>query len=169
MSTSTQTVQVSDTAGNLYTDAVSQAQSTDGHQLHMFYARNIAAGPNTVTASFSSTNNHPWLAIYEFRGLSATMPLDQTARAQGFSAAPSTGATATTSSPNELVVAALGMPATSSGMVSAGSGFSLLQQDTNTSRAANESQFVSVIGQYSGTFQLSTSVNWSAILATFKQ
>src|SRR5262249_253097 len=83
MSTTTQTVKVRDWVGNTYTDAVSQAQTADGHQIHIFYAKNIRGGTNTVTANFSSTNNHPWIAIYEYSGLSASNPLDQVAHAQG--------------------------------------------------------------------------------------
>src|SRR5205823_752558 len=77
MSTTWQTVNVTDSAGNVYTDAASQGQTADGHQIHVFYAKNIAGGANTVNAAFSSTNNHPWLAIFEFSGLSTTNPLDQ--------------------------------------------------------------------------------------------
>src|SRR5581483_1647463 len=100
MSGTSQTVSVSDSVGNVYADAVSQAQTGDGHQVHIFYAANVAGGANTVTASFSGTNNHPWLAVYEYSGVSA---LDQTAAAQGASAFASTGATANTSSANELL------------------------------------------------------------------
>ena len=41
MSTTSQTVSVTDSAGNVYADAVAQAQSTDGHQIHLFYAKNV--------------------------------------------------------------------------------------------------------------------------------
>jgi hypothetical protein len=59
MSTSSQTVALSDKTGNIYVDAVAQTQTTDGHQIHIFYAKNILSGANTVTASFSEANNHP--------------------------------------------------------------------------------------------------------------
>src|SRR5438876_3951845 len=42
MSTANQTVTVTDSNGNAYTDAVAQAQTTDGHQVHIFYAPNVA-------------------------------------------------------------------------------------------------------------------------------
>ena len=168
MSTTSQTVTVTDSAGNAYIDAVAQAQSTDGHQVHIFYARNVKAGANTVIATFSSTNNHPWLAIYEYKGLSATSPLDQTAHAQGASSTPNSGATAPTISANELVFAAAGMPASYTGTAAAGSGYALLQQDTSTSRAANEARTVASTGSYQGTFSLSAAANWTAVVATFK-
>ncbi len=167
LSTTSQTVAVTDSAHNTYLDAVAQAQTGDAHQVHIFYASNVAGGPNTVTATFSSINNHPWLAIYEYSGLSATSPLDQTSRAQGSSASPNSGATAPTASPNELVFAATGLPASYKGTTTPGSGYTLQQQDTGTSRAANEAAAVSATGSYAGTFSLSSSTNWSAVLATF--
>src|SRR5579864_9185983 len=167
MSSTTQTVALTDSLGNVYTDAVSQAQTTDGHQVHIFYAKSILGGANTVKATFSATNNHPWLAIYEYRGLSATKPLDQTAHAQGSSSAPNSGATATTLSANELVFAGMGLPSTYTGTVSTGTGYSFLQRDTSTSPADNEAQGVNATGAYAGTFTVTPSTNWSAIVATF--
>lgn len=167
MSTATQTVGVTDSAHNTYTDAVAQAQTTDGHQVHIFYASNVAGLGNTVTATFSGTNNHPWLAIYEYSGLSTLGPLDQTAHAQGSSTTPSSGATLTTTHANELLFAGLGMVNNNSGTVTAGSGYALQQQDTNLSRAANETLAVSSTGAYTGNFTLSSLTNWSAVLATF--
>ena len=122
----------------------------------------------TVKATFSAINNHPWLAIYEYRGLSTTNPLDQTASAQGNSATPNSGATATTASANELLFAATGLPSSYSGTVTAGNGYTILRQDTNTSPADNEGVAVTSTGAYAATFSVSPSTNWSAVLATFK-
>jgi subtilisin family serine protease len=168
ISTTWQTVNVTDTRGNIYADAVNQAQSADGHQLHLFYAKNIAAGSNTVTATFSSTNNHPYLAIYEYAGLSTTSPLDQTAHAQGASSLPDTGSTAPTASASELVFAATGLPATYTGVVVSGSGYSLLQQDTGSERTATESALATSPGSIRGTFNLSPGTYWSVVVATFQ-
>jgi hypothetical protein len=168
MSTTSQTVTLSDSAGNTYVQAVAQLQTSDGSQIHLFYAKNILGAPNTVTATFSSTNNHPWLAIYEEKGLNTTNPLDQTAHAQGGNTSPNSGATPTTTSANELVFAGTGLPSSYTGTQTAGSGYTLLQNDTATSPAANESMLVISTGSYAATFTLSTSANWSAIVATFK-
>jgi len=169
MSSTSQTVTITDSAGNSYVDAVSQAQTSDGHQVHILYAKNIKAGANTVTATFSATNNHPWLAIYEYSGLSTTNPLDRTAHAQGSSASPNSGASAITTNANELVFAAAGFVNNYAGTATAGSGYTLQQQDTGTSRAVTETTIVASTGTYAGTFTLSTSTNWSAVLATFQQ
>ena len=166
-STTSQTVTVSDTANNSYSLAVSQTQTTDSHQIRLFYATSGTSGPNTVTATFSATNNHPWLAVFEYTGAST---LDQTAHAQGSGTSPNTGLTATTASNNELVFAGLAVPNNSTATATAGTGFQMLLQDAppNTSRAATEGQIVSITGQYAGTFSLSASTNWSAVVATFK-
>jgi len=168
MSTTSQTVNVTDSAGNVYIDAVTQAQTSDGHQLHLFYARNILGGANTVTATFSGTNNHPWLAVYEYHGLSTTLPLDRTSGAQGRNTAVSSGSTLVTSSANELVFAGVGLPSGYSGTETVGSGFVLGQRNTSTSPGATESALVTTTGSYTGTFALSSSTNWSALVATFK-
>ena len=168
MSTTSQTVTLADSAGNTYVEAVAQAQTSDGSQIHLFYAKNSLGAPNTVTATFSSTNNHPWLAIYEFRGLNTINPLDQTASAQGSGTTPNSGATPTTTSANELVFAAMGLPSSFRGTQTAGAGFSFLQQDTSTSPAANESMLVISTGSYTATFTLGGSANWTAIIATFQ-
>ncbi|HKW96306.1 MAG TPA: hypothetical protein VJN43_01175, partial [Bryobacteraceae bacterium] len=153
---------------NIYADAVTQTQDADGHQVHIFYAKNIKASANTVTATFSAANNHPWMAVFEYSGLSTTAPLDRTAHAQGSSTAPNTGPTTTTSSANELVFAGIGLPASYTGTTTAGSGFTLLQQNTTTSRAGAEARVVAATGAYSGTFTLNIAANWSAAIATFK-
>src|SRR5947209_17064281 len=170
MSSATQTVSISDTGGNTYTRAVAQVQSADGHQIRLFYAKNIVGGANTVTASFSGANNHPWLSIYEISGLSTTSPLDQTASAQGSnSASVSTGPTAATQSNNEFVFVGSGFNTPSfNGTVTAGTGYTLAQQDTTNSRAANESLLSSSPSSFTGKFTLSNSANWSALIATFK-
>src|SRR5207248_318307 len=128
MSTTWQGVNVTDSAGNIYIDAVSQMQTSDGSQIHLFYAKNIAGGTNTVTATFSSSNNHPWLALYEIAGLSTTNPLDVTAHVQGSSASPA--APVTTSTGPEFVFAGLGLPASFTGSVTSNKDL----QDTGTSR-----------------------------------
>jgi len=168
MSTTSQTVALTDSAGNAYTDAVAQGQSIDGHQIHVFYAKNIKGGVNTVIARFSSTNPHPWLAIFEYSGLSLASPLDQTAHAQGTSSSASSGATGTTKNPNELVFAAVGAPATAySGSFAAGSGYTILLENTNTSKAADEALIAGATGSFNGKFGLNSSTNWSSVIATF--
>jgi YD repeat-containing protein len=167
MATTTQTVSVTDTLGNAYSSAVSHAQSSDGHQILILYAMNIQAGSNTVTATFSASNARSWVAVFEYSGLGTAVALDRTAHAQGNSRNPNSGATSTTTAARELVFAALGLPYNYSGTVTAGTSYTLLLQDTTTSRAATEARSVTATGAYSGTFTLSANANWSAAVATF--
>src|SRR5207248_5091308 len=141
--------------------------TADGHQTHIFYAKNIAGGANTVTATFSATNNHPWVAIYEYSGLSTTNPIDQVARAQGSDNSPFSGLITTTSD-NELEFTATGLPASYTGSVMPGPGYTMQLQDTGTSRAANETDVLtSASNQYPGRFNLSSNTNWTIVVATF--
>jgi len=169
MSTLTQTVQVTDSLGNVYKDAVSQVQADDGHQIHIVYASNVLPGVNTVTATFSSINNHPWLAIFEYSGVTRNNPLDVTSSAQGSGALASSGDPAQTRAANELVFAGVGLPSSSSAAMNAGPGFVLESQDANTpgSRAGVEDEMTTSTGSFAGVFSLSASSNWSVALATF--
>src|SRR5207237_10293650 len=110
----------------------------------------------------------PWLAIYEYTGLSKTAPLDQIAHAQGSSTTANSGTTAPTTGSNELVLAAAGLPASYTGTAAAGSGYAMMQQDTGTSRAANEAAVVNSTGLFAGVFGLTPGTNWTAVVATFK-
>ncbi len=164
MSTTFQSVSVSDSAGNTYTNAVTQAQDNDGHQIHIFYAKNIAGGLNTVTAKFSAINNHPWLSIFEYQGLSKTNPLDQTAGAEGYSSIATTRMVTTNGT--ELIFAAGGAPATSyTGTFTAGSGYWQEQMDIGTSKAETEHRVMS--GAVAGSYTLSGNTNWSTAVASF--
>jgi subtilisin family serine protease len=168
MSSTGQTVSLSDSLGNTYASAVSQVQSADGHQTYILYAKNVRAGSNTVRATFSGANNHPFLAIYEFAGLSATNPLDQTASGQAVDSASIVVSPRTTGTANELIFMGAGFPYSWGGNVTAGGGFTMGLQDIATSRAASEFRIVSATGSYSGGFGLSALANWSGVLATFR-
>jgi hypothetical protein len=168
MSSSTQTVTLTDSLGNVYVQAAAQVQNSDGSQIHLFYAKNILGAADTVTATFSATNNHPWLAIYEYTGLSTTNPLDQTASAQGNVANLSIGPTGVTTTAKELVFAGFGFPASFNGTQTVGAGFTMLQNDTSTSPGATESMLVNATGSYTATFTVSSSINCTGIVATFK-
>ncbi len=85
----------------------------------IFYAKNIAAGSNTVTVSFNQLAAFVDVRIVEYSGADTTNPLDVTAGAAGSSISPSSGA-ATTTAANELIFGA-GM--TGDGYASGGAGF----------------------------------------------
>jgi len=167
MSTLTQTVSISDTTGNTYVEAIRQNQDQNEHQIHTFYASGIVGGPITVRADFSDTNDHPWLAAFEYSGIRATNPLDQVARAQGFGANDSSGNTPPTTAPYELLFAGTGQSPTTYDPVQAGPGYVLYQTDPGPSRAAVEAVAVNATGSYAATFTTNDVQIWSASLATF--
>jgi hypothetical protein len=62
---------------------------------------------------------------------------------------------------------ATGLPSSYTGTTTAGSGYALLEKNPTGSPAANESELATSTGTYTGTFTLSASANWSALVATF--
>ena len=167
MTTTVQTVTVADTLGNTFQPAVSQKQTFSGYQIALYYAVNAKTGPDTVTASFSNTNAHPWLALYEYSGVNA---LDTVAHNQGVGSILSTGAAPQTSLATELVFTGFGFPAATSAAFVPGSGFTLDQQQPaqGWSRAATEVATVAVAGSYAGAASLNGKSAWAGVMATFK-
>jgi hypothetical protein len=72
----------------------------------IFYRIAAAAEPSTVTVGSYGTATRLGLHVYEYRGIAYSAPLDQTASSAGSGTALSTGTTATTIQPVELLVAA---------------------------------------------------------------
>ncbi len=174
-SSTSQTCTISDNHSNVYTQAVSQQQTSDGHTTRIYYAKNVTGGSTTVTASFYSsgtpaTNNHPWISIHEVSGADVTSPLDRTVGAQANGYQIDTGLTAATTADNEIIFSVLGLPSGFTGVVSAGAGYAIINQDPTTgmSRAACEVAFTASQTTYNATYTLDNGTNWSACLATFK-
>jgi len=168
MSTTTQTVTISDTTGNSYVEAVRQVQDQDSHQIRVFYASGIVGGAITVRADFSDNNDHPWLAAFEYAGIRTGNPLDQIAHAQGFGTNDNSGSTPPTTHPYELLFAGTGQLPTTYDPVTAGPGYVMYQRDGGSSRAAVEAVVVNSAGSYSAAFTTNDVQVWSAVLATFR-
>ncbi len=169
-STTSQTCTVTDNHSNVYTQAVSQQQTADGHTVRIYYAKNVTGGTTTVTATFSASNNHPWIFIAEVSGADTTSPLDKTVGAQANGYQIDTGYTAATTANDELIFSVLGLPSSYTGVVSAGDGYYLIAQDPTAglSRAAAETATAATQQAYHATYLLDNGTNWSACLATFK-
>ena len=73
---------VTDSRGNVYTRAVGPTTNT-GIQQSIYYAKNIAAGSNTVTVAFSPAASYPDVRVLEYSGRDPTSPLDGKAGASG--------------------------------------------------------------------------------------
>src|SRR5678815_6134346 len=95
---------VTDTRGNIYTRAIGPTTTT-GLQQSIYYAKNIAAGANTVTVTFNKAAAYPDVRILEYSGLDKTSPLDTGAAASGSGTAANSGAVVTTSA-SELIFGA---------------------------------------------------------------
>jgi uridylate kinase len=63
--------------------ATSTYSSSEDQSLAIYYARNIKAGPNTVTVSFGG--GHPWrrILVAEYQGIDPINPVDVVASNQG--------------------------------------------------------------------------------------
>ncbi len=152
---------VTDTRGNTYTLAIGPTTGT-GLRQSIYYAKNIAAGTNTVTVTFSKAAAFVDVRVLEYSGLDTTNPLDKTAGAVGSGTAASSGA-ATTTAANELIFGA-GM--TAAVFTGAGSGF-ISRIITTPDADIAEDRTVSATGSYSATATNNTS-NWVMQMATFK-
>lgn len=158
---------VIDSLGNSYVLAAGPLKGTALTQA-IYYAKNILAGSNTVTVTFSKAAVFPDIRILEYKGLSTTAPLDVTAGATGTSgsnASVSSGS-ATTTSANELIFGA-GM--TNGAFSKAGTSFKaeVITADGDIA----EDEVVSVTGSYSATASLGNygSQKWIMQMVTLKQ
>ena len=95
---------VTDSRGNNYALAAGPTAGS-GLTQAIYYAKNIAAGSNTVTVRFNTSATEPELRIFEYAGLDTANPLDQSASATGSAVITDSGP-ATTTAPNELIFAA---------------------------------------------------------------
>ena len=71
---------VTDSKGNTYALAAGPTKAT-GLTSALYYAKNIAAGTNTVTVKFSATAHSPNVNVLEYSGLDTANPLDAMASA----------------------------------------------------------------------------------------
>lgn len=82
---------VTDTRGNAYALVVpSPGSATYG--LALYVAKDIAAGANTVTVAFSAQTVYTEVRVVEYRGVSASQPIDVMHQGTGTSATSSSGA-----------------------------------------------------------------------------
>jgi hypothetical protein len=93
---------LSDTAGNSYIEVGTELRVPGQFRLRLYYAKNIAGGPNTVMATFGGTVAAAEVYIHEYSGADLVAPLDVQSGLTGTSATATSG-TATTTSANDLV------------------------------------------------------------------
>ena len=90
-------VTVVDSRGNAYASVAPRRTWGSNWSEQTFFAKNVAAGPNTVTATFA-TSIAGWAIVYvhEYAGIDKLKPLDGTVGAIGSAAAMSSGSLTTT-------------------------------------------------------------------------
>ena len=72
----TKTCTVADSLGNTYTSILKTSDTTDDQSSQIFYAKNIAGGACTVTATFSVSAAFRRLVMHESSGADTAAPLD---------------------------------------------------------------------------------------------
>lgn len=109
-------VTLSDTRGNAFFSAVGPTAWGSCCSAQIFYAKNIAGGANTVTATFQTpVTSFGLVYIHEYSGIETTAPVDIVSAALGSGPNMNSGS-ATTTNPNDLLFGA----GVSSSVVTAG-------------------------------------------------
>ena len=157
---------VTDSKGNVYTQAVGPTVLSGQLSQAIYYAKNIqaaAANTNTVTVQFSVAAKYADIRILEFSGLDTTNPVDVTAAATGTTATSSSGA-ATTTNGNDLIFGANTVATATSGP---GPGFTSLIITPPDGDIA-EYAAVSAAGSYSATAPLYGAGPWVMQMVAFR-
>ena len=172
------TVIVTDTAGNTYTaDADVQngvSGSATGVRTLIFSAlvTNTLVAGNSIISTISPAVVSKMMSSSYFSGL-AVAARDKVASATGASTSPSSGSTATTTQPDELLIGAVGVETTGTGSAfTAGSGYiALASANVNSATGLGiypEYQITNAIGTYAGNGSLASSRTWAAAVVTYK-
>ena len=159
----TTSVTITDSRGNSYTSTAAAAKFDGGRSsAQVFYAKNITAGANTVTATFAtSVSSFGLLYVQEYAGLDRNSPLDVTTSATGVSgSAMSSGSIGTTNAGDLLV----GAGASSASVTQPGSGYTI--RSTGSGNVI-EDRVVTTTGSYSAS-ATHNGTYWVMQLAAFK-
>ncbi|HTL18562.1 MAG TPA: fibronectin type III domain-containing protein, partial [Patescibacteria group bacterium] len=164
---------VTDTAGNTYTLATSNYSSKGDQSLAIHYAKNIHAGPNTVTVNFGGSHDFRRILIAEYRGLDPLNPVDVMGKNQGNANtgkdSVSSGTVVTTSS-GDLIFGAV-ENYNVNGTVSAGTGFTMRDfvMDKGVIETAFEDRIATSAGSVAATFTFSHPDGYIAEVVAFRK
>jgi glucose/arabinose dehydrogenase/PKD repeat protein len=152
---------VSDSNGNTYAAATARTAWGSGWSAQTFYAKNIKAGANTVTATFGTAiSSFGIVYIHEYSGLDPANPLDVASSAVGTTAAMSSGSVATTHA-NDLL---FGAGASANSVTAVGAGYTARSQDFDN---LTEDRNVTATGSYAATATQNANA-WVMQLVAFK-
>jgi uncharacterized repeat protein (TIGR01451 family) len=117
---------VTDTRGNIYRRALQLDETLDTVTLGLYYAENIASGPNTVTVSDTLTGGTLRFSIFEYAGVATSNSLDGAAvTAEGVASSANSGAVTTTAN-GDLILGV--MSTAEAATFTAGSGFTIQER-----------------------------------------
>jgi hypothetical protein len=160
------TFTVTDTNGNVYQHALTQANTIGDATMGIYYAENIKAGKNTIKIQ----PDHPGylrVVALEYSGVATTHSLDVTSSAEN-TGLPNSG-TVTTTADGDLL---LGVEITGdANSVSAGAGYKIEDQVPGLpgTKLSVEDQIQKSAGPAAATITSSNNWGWAMGLATFKK
>jgi chitodextrinase len=150
---------VTDTLGNVYARVVGPTTGTGGlaqQRQELWYAKNLAAGATSVTATFDAAVNADMsISAHEYAGADPATPLDATSTV-AVSGTNVSGSPVTTTAPSELIFGATLFQGTGA----AGAGFTKRSSIANN---VSEDKVVTTAGSYSVSF---VNVSQAAIVQT---
>jgi glucose/arabinose dehydrogenase/chitodextrinase len=141
----TNNVTLSDTRGNTYAAATTRTTWNANWSSQTFYAKNIVAGTNTVTATFATAiNSFGIIQVHEYSGIDKANPFDGARATAGSGTAMNSGPITTTNA-NDLL---FGAGASIGAMSAIGAGY---QQRLNTAGNKTMDRNVTSVGTYNAT------------------
>lgn len=157
----TNTVSLSDSRANTYTSAAPRTTWGSNWNSQVFYARNVAAGTNTVTATFATAiNSFAVIYLHEYSGLDKANPVDTQRSATGTGSAVNSGPMTTTNATDLLFA-----PVASENAVTAGGSGYTTRSTAFGNRTMDRN--VTTAGSYSAT-ATQNGTGWVVQLVAFK-
>jgi glucose/arabinose dehydrogenase/PKD repeat protein len=159
----TNSASIADSNGNAYATAAARTTwgTNSNWSAQVFYAKNVAGGSNTVTATFATpVTSFGVIYIHEYAGIDKASPVDVTTSAVGTTSAMSSGSVTTTNA-NDLL---FGAGASNKSVQQAGPGYT-----TRTFAYGNRTmdRNVTSTGSYAAT-ATQNSTAWVMTLVAFK-
>jgi len=169
---------VTDNKGNTFTKIGEKINAPLNKYVTIWLAYNITGGASHQITMNQPTNNGLDYIIEEWNGVGTLSPFDKNADATGTGFSPSSGNTATTSTPNQLVLGTMFSDGFDTNFdsypISAGSGFSNYEAHVPAAGQilSSESKEVSATGAQAATFTIGTgsgvssTPGWAIIVST---
>lgn len=135
----------------------------------LFYKAGAPTQSGAVTVSTGNESaTEIILALAEYAGVAASLPLDRTASTSGSSTTASSGTTATTTQANELWIGVLGNVSAADQQTPTNGFTQLSRPQTGAGAQGLYEKSITAAGQASVQASLNFSTPWSGVVATFK-